>query len=220
MWKRPAKRRRIPPSRTAGIITELLRPDPKALSLSPEQPKKPEVADAIDSALDSSSTQVPFDDLTERYKGKTVWVIDRDKIRNRVAQVVDQALFMSQQNAEGMAETRERVALAIQGMFGDNRNIASEAPRSTAAMEQQIARMASLITKAEGALAAISAAARNASYGRRCPPAGWSTPGRHTPRCRTPCSWRSLKRTSNCCAPWRPRLHPTARPSSRLSREQ
>ena len=108
-----------------GIVTESIRPDPKSLDLRPT-PEPPEFRDAIDSALDSSSTQVSFDELTEQYRGKKVWVIDRDKIRSRVAQVVDSALAISLEQAETALKTRERVALALHGMFQDNRNLASE----------------------------------------------------------------------------------------------
>jgi len=116
-----------------GIVTETLAPDPKPLNLSEELPAAPEFADALDSAFDSSSSQVSFDDLTERYRGKKVWVIDRDKIRRRVAQVVDAALALSHSQAEGAAATRERIASALLGLFSDNRNLASERNASSIA---------------------------------------------------------------------------------------
>ena len=109
-----------------GVVTESLLPDPKPLNLNEELPASPEFADALESAFDSSSSQVDFDGLTERYHGKKVWVIDRDKIRRRVAQVVDAALALSHLHDEGATQTRERVNSAIQAMFDDNRNLASE----------------------------------------------------------------------------------------------
>jgi hypothetical protein len=109
-----------------GVVTESLTADPKPLSLNEELPKSPEFADALESAFDSSSSQVDFDKLAERYHGKKVWVIDRDKIRRRAAQVVDAALALGAQHGEGDGKIRERVANAIQGLFSDNRNIASE----------------------------------------------------------------------------------------------
>ncbi len=122
-----------------GIITETLAPDPKSLNLGSEAPQSPEFHNALDSALDSSSMQVPFDNLTERYRGKNVWVIDRDKIRRRVAEVVDAALAVSMQRAEGAAKARERVAVAIHGLFADNRNIASEmTPEQAAARRAEL----------------------------------------------------------------------------------
>ena len=109
-----------------AIVTENLVPDPKPLDLNQELPDSPELANALDSAFDSSSTQVAFDDLTERYRGKKVWVIDRDKIRRRVCQVVDQSMAQSHARGETAVQSRQRVQAAIQGMFSDNRNIASE----------------------------------------------------------------------------------------------
>ncbi len=109
-----------------GVVTESLVADPKPLNLNEELPSAPQFADALDSAFDSSSSQVDFDALNERYHGKKVWVIDRDKIRRRVAQVVDAALALSHLHDEGSNQTRERVNSAIQAMFNDNRNLASE----------------------------------------------------------------------------------------------
>jgi hypothetical protein len=109
-----------------GVVTESLIPDPKPLNLSDELPKAPEFADALESAFDSSSSQVDFDALTERYQGKKVWVIDRDKIRRRVAQVIDAALALSALHGEGHGQTRARINSALEGMFADNRNLATE----------------------------------------------------------------------------------------------
>src|SRR5439155_12737651 len=92
-----------------GIVTEGIRPDPSAPP--PSEPfGRPDVANSIDSALDVSSTQIPFDLVAKRYKGKSVWVIDREKIRHRVAQVVDEALRAGAQDADGDSATRKRVA--------------------------------------------------------------------------------------------------------------
>jgi hypothetical protein len=160
----------------AGYVTERLWPDPKPLNQGPTA-QAPQFSDALDSALDTSSTQVAFDDLTERYKGKRVWVIDRDKIRRRAAQVVDQAIAMSHHEQENAMELRERVADAIKGMFGDNRNIASERPaenpaaapagnaEASTALDQQIQRLNHVVTQAESVLATLAAAARRLGSG-------------------------------------------------------
>jgi hypothetical protein len=109
-----------------AIVTESLVPDPKPLNLNEEFPDQPELASALESAFDSSSSQINFDDLADRYRGKKVWVIDRDKIKRRVCQVVDQTLAQSLAQGEDAAQSRQRVQAAIKGMFEDNRNIATE----------------------------------------------------------------------------------------------
>src|SRR5665213_658209 len=108
------------------IVTESLVPDPKPLNLNDELPTQPELASAIESAFDASSSQINFDDLSDRYRGKKVWVIDRDKIRRRVCQVVDQTLTQSAARGESTTQSRQAVLAAIQGMFDDNRNLATE----------------------------------------------------------------------------------------------
>lgn len=152
-----------------GILTEALWPDPKPLNLSPVPERAQEFTSALDSALDTSSTQVPFDDLTERYKGKRVWVIDRDKIRKNVAQVVDQAIEVSLGRADSVTQTREAVAEAIAGLFKDNSNLTSPAANhgknaggavnASPALEEQIHRLANVVAQAQNAIASMVSAA-------------------------------------------------------------
>jgi hypothetical protein len=160
-----------------GFITESVRPDPKPLNLG-NMPQMP-YGDAIDSALDTSSRQIPFDTLQERFRGKQVWVIDREKIRRRVAEVVDQILAANMGSGENDALTRQRVAEAIDGLFKDNRNITSRVDQVNQTLQQttrsaheintnlerQISRLAGFITKAEDVLNRISAAARSGGFG-------------------------------------------------------
>lgn len=173
-----------------GIVTESLREDPKPLNMSASTLPIPQIADALESALDSSSSQVAFDDLAERYRGKKVWVIDRDKIRNRVAQVVDQTLAISEANLEAGNTARQRVADAIRGLFNDNQNIASErdaadvpklraeasaaaraatnlATMSGESLELQIGRLSDVVRQVEGLVAAMALAFRNMSSAPR-----------------------------------------------------
>jgi len=157
-----------------GIVTESLRDDPKPLDLSTEASPISEFADALESALDSSSSQVPFDALTERYGGKKVWVIDRHKIRERIAQVVDTTLAASEANSESGTTARQRVANAISGLFHDQRNIASQRnAESIAGMQaagggdlaQQIGRLTGVVEQAERLIAAMKDALANAESG-------------------------------------------------------
>ena len=49
-------------------------------------------ADPVERAFAAASQAVSFDAVAQRYRGKSVWVIDRDKIRRQVATIVDQTL--------------------------------------------------------------------------------------------------------------------------------
>lgn len=148
-----------------GIVCEALWPDPKPLNLSPIPEQAPAITNALDSALDTSSTQVDFDALTERYRGKRVWVIDREKIRRNVAQVVDSVLSESMQQSDTATQTRQAVAEAIAGLFKDNANITSPANQvvhgandsglSSGPLEEQIHRLAHVVSQAQNALASL-----------------------------------------------------------------
>ena len=95
--------------------------------------------DALDRAFAASSQAVSFDQVAQRYKGKSVWVIDRDKIRRQVAVVVDQTLQKAEKQNKGYDgdQVREDVAAALKDLFKDNRNIASQKSPEEARAEQQ-----------------------------------------------------------------------------------
>src|SRR5665213_2966165 len=141
---------------------------PPAPDNSP-MPGAPEVQGAIDSALNSSSSQIEFDALTQHFRGKKVWVIDRDKIKRNVASVVDQAISKSLENAEDAADTRKSVAEAIEKLFKDNRNITSPQGSGAGAggknLDAQIDRLSTVIKNFENSLASMQMAIRNMGAG-------------------------------------------------------
>jgi hypothetical protein len=143
-----------------GIVTQSLREDPEPLNLNSEaQP----LSSAIDSALDTAASQVPFDAIANRYKGKNVWVLDRDKIRSRVSQVVDQAIRDSLGDsgafgAMSVQDLRKQVADAIGGLFTDNRNLTSQVTNSSNQLEGQVRRIETMVARAESVLAQMTVA--------------------------------------------------------------
>jgi hypothetical protein len=139
-------------------------------------PGAPEMVNAIDSALDSSSSQIEFDALNEKFRGKKVWVIDRDKIKRNVARVVDNALKQSLKDDAGTSETRERVAEAIEGLFKDNRNLTSQQNLNSQHLDKQVSRLANLLKNFESSLATMQSAIRGIGSG------GGGGGGSFTPR--------------------------------------
>jgi len=163
-----------------GIVTETLHEDVRPENVSPTAVE--DFAHALDDALDSSSSQIPFDALTQRYRGKKVWVIDREKIRQRVAHVVDATLAESEANAPGGASVRDQVAKAIDELFHDTRNIASRHDTDTIAklrgmlggakhnaggedLSEQIGKLTDVVQHAEGLIAHMQAALRSIESG-------------------------------------------------------
>jgi hypothetical protein len=149
-----------------GIVTESLREDPEPFAQAAAATNQP-FNRAIDSALDVAAAQIPFDAIANRYKGKNVWVLDRDKIRRGVAQVVDQALreALSNNTMMGQAgidvgDVRKQVSEAITGLFKDSRNLTSNLNNQggSAALEVQVQRIEAMVHRAESVLAQMTMA--------------------------------------------------------------
>ena len=132
----------------------------------------PEIAQQIEKAMLRGSKQINVDTIAKHLRGKQVWVLDREKMQAGIMRVVDQAIYKSQQEAEGVLKTRQRVATAITNLFGNKKNLtspvdAASVARQTAARPQpgatqpgaasgdlgsQIARLENLINRAERVL--------------------------------------------------------------------
>ena len=147
-----------------GIVTESLREDPEPLNLTQQQTP---FGSKIDSALDTAASQVPFDKLADRFKGKNVWVLDRDKIRRGVAQVVDQALrdaLSGHGGATAAGETlnaddiRKQVSDAISGLFKDQKNLTSEVSQGSGKLDHAVDRIEHMVRRAESVLAQMTVA--------------------------------------------------------------
>ena len=151
---------------------------------------RPEIAQQIEDALRQGSKQIQFDSIEKRFRGKRVWVLDRDKMQTGVMRVVDQAILKSLHEAEGGLKTRQRVATAIAGLFSNKRNLTSPVdadqvrarpkpstagdtpPAAGVTVDHQIAKLTSLIGQAERVLALASSASRAGSATGRVRPLG------------------------------------------------
>ena len=174
-----------------GIVTESLRPDPRprtnesataasarssATATTPtadgtsasgdgDMAKQAwDIADAIESAFDTSAQQVAVDKLAQRFRGQRVWVIDREKIRRRVMQVVEQAVAQGTARHETHEQVRDRIASAMEEMFQDNRNLTSQAQQpqqGNEALERQIDRLSRVVEGMERAVGNLTHALRS-----------------------------------------------------------
>ena len=160
-----------------GIVTESLREEPESPQAGVGGAQQP-LQSAVDSALDSAASQVPFEAIANRFKGKSVWVLDRDKIRNRVAQVVDQALRdaigdNARVGSLDAADVRKQVADAIGGLFKDNRNITSQVSNSSMQLDHQIKRIEQMVHRQESLLAQMTIAIGRIGSGGGGGGGGW-----------------------------------------------
>lgn len=126
---------------------------------------------AIDSALDTSSTQVNVDDLWRKYRGQRVRVIDRDKIRNRVMSVVSKAMVGGAGAGTGEQQTLKRVEEALTKMFGDNQNLTSEISAGQAAAQAagppsaQMGQLTDMVLDLQKSMAELKALVRKGGGG-------------------------------------------------------
>lgn len=95
----------------------------------------PEIAQQIEKAMLRGSKQIKVDTIAKHLSGKQVWVLDREKMQAGIMRVVDQAIHKSQQEAEGVLKTRQRVAAAITHLFSNKKNLTS--PVNPASVAQQ-----------------------------------------------------------------------------------
>ena len=151
------------------IVCESLREDPRLNAYPAESGpaispgEHTDVANAIESAFDISSTQVSVDDIWKRYRGQRVRVIDRDKIRNNVMSLMTKTI---QQSGGGNTDqTLARVEQALTKMFGDNKNLTSEVAPTQTALEDQITRLNGVVLRLEKQLAQLTMAIRRGGYG-------------------------------------------------------
>jgi hypothetical protein len=162
-----------------NIVVEGLAPDPEQTDDS----RQPGLATAIDDALAASSHRVPFDSLQGRFAGKRVWVIDRDKIKKRVLQTVDEVIRQSRANTEDDSATADRLTDALERLFGDNRNLTSPVSANQESLEVQLNRLAGVVHQLEHAAGAMQTATRWAGGGYG---GGRATGGAHLQRRRNP----------------------------------
>ncbi len=144
-----------------GIVVEMLEADPEWVDDS----QQPGIVGAIENALNASSTQIPFDSLRDRFGGKDVWVIDREKIKRRVVQTVDEVVRQNQGQAATDQSTRDQITEALERLFGDNRNLTSPISEMQDAFDVQISRLAVVVRELEHAVGAIRVAVRGAALG-------------------------------------------------------
>lgn len=141
-----------------GLVVDGIAPDP-------ERTDDSHLSGAIDHALEAGSRTVPLDSLRGRYQGKRVWVIDREKIKTQVLQAVDEVMRQGRGGSEDETATHDRLADALERLFGDSRNLTSPVSASQEAMEVQLNRLTDVVRELEHAVGAIRAAMRSTGRG-------------------------------------------------------
>ncbi len=165
-----AARRKL---RDSGIVPDAMVEEPAAPDASAAA-RAQQLARALDDALDDAGMRVSFDRLSGRYRGKSVWVLDREKIRRHVAKLVDDAIVASLRDGEARQEARRRIAQLLEQMFQDTRNVASERSAPAPSLEERMNRLAEAVARIDRAVASmrVKGAAPEGGAARRAAPEG------------------------------------------------
>ena len=150
-----------------GIEDVSLRPETHPSGDGAAAAGAPLLSKALEDALADAGLRIGFDQLAHWYQGKSVWVLDRDKIRTRVMHLVDEALG----HDEGRRDARDRIARVLEELFEDRSNQVAEPPVQIPVqptdIEAQVSRLAGAVARMERAMASMSVAARRGGRDER-----------------------------------------------------
>jgi len=99
--------------RDDGIVADSLQPEPAADEDAAATVTESRFAHALERALDDAGFCVNFDLVTGRYQGKSVCLLDQDKIRKRVMELVDEAVADNLGDDENHLDARRHVAMSL-----------------------------------------------------------------------------------------------------------
>jgi hypothetical protein len=152
--------------RDDGIVADSLTPEPAAEGDAAETVTEPRFAHALERALDDAGFGVSFDLLTGRYQGKSVCLLDQDKIRKRVMELVADAAVDDLPDDESRVDARRHIAQLLEQVLQYRQNVGSERSPQSQALEAQVNDIAQALGRIERAMASMSLAVRRDTGGR------------------------------------------------------
>jgi len=152
--------------RDDGIVADSLQPEPAADEDAAATVTESRFAHALERALDDAGFCVNFDLVTGRYQGKSVCLLDQDKIRKRVMELVDEAVADNLGDDENHLDARRHVAQLLEHVLQNRRDPGSERSPQSQALESQVNHIAQALVRIEGAMASMSLAVRRPGPGQ------------------------------------------------------
>ena len=152
--------------RDHGIVADSLKPEPAAGGDAAATVTEPRFAHALERALDDAGFCVSFDLETGRYQGKSVCLLDQDKIRKRVMELVDDAAVDNLGDDEDRLDARRRIAQLLEKLLQYRRDLSSERSPQSQALEAQVSHITQALGRIERVMASMSLAVRRAGPGQ------------------------------------------------------
>ena len=148
-----------------GIVEVSLRPETRPPADGAATAGAPLFSTELENALADAGLRISFDQLAHWYKGRSVWVLDRDKVRKRVMQLVDEAIG----HDDDCRDARSRITRVLDELFEDRLNRNSEAPVQTPVepmdLAARVSRLTGVVAKIEQAMASMSVSAQRGRRG-------------------------------------------------------
>jgi hypothetical protein len=152
--------------RDNGIVADSLKPEPAAHDDEAATVTEPRFARALQRALEDAGCCVSFDLGTGRYQGRSVCLLDQDKIRRRVMELVNDGV-VDGPGADGNGlDARRHIAQLLEQVLQDRRSLGSERAPHAQALQDQVNHITQALGRIESEMASMSSAVRRPGRGR------------------------------------------------------
>jgi len=152
--------------RADGIVADSLQPEPAADEDAAATVTESRFAHALERALDDAGFCVNFDLVTGRYQGKSVCLLDQDKIRKRVMELVDEAAADNLGDDENRLDARRHIAQLLEQVLQNRRDPDSGRSPQSQALESQVSHIAQALGRIERGMASMSLAVERPGRGQ------------------------------------------------------
>ncbi|MHC4763509.1 MAG: hypothetical protein ACYTF2_00215 [Planctomycetota bacterium] len=152
--------------RDNGIDADSLKPEPAAHDDEAATATEPRFAHALERALEDAGCCVSFDLLTGRYQGKSVCLLDQDKIRRRVMELVNDGIVDGPGVGGNGLDARRHIAQLLEQLLQEQRSLGSERSPHAQALEDRVNHITQALGRIEKVMASMSSAARRPGRGR------------------------------------------------------
>jgi hypothetical protein len=144
--------------RDDGIVADSLQPEPAAGEEAAATAPESRFVQAMERALDDAGFCVNFDLVTGRYQGKSVGLLDQDKIRKRVMELLEDAAADNLGDEENRPDARHHIAQLLEQVLQNRRDPGSGSSPQSQALESQVGHIAQALGRIEKAMASMSLA--------------------------------------------------------------
>ena len=112
--------------------------------------------EALEDALREAGVRIRFDQLPRWHEGRGIWVLDRDRIRDRVMRLVNEAIG----HDGSRRHLQTRIAQVLEALFEAPRSVGTQPSTGSLAIAGEVDRLAAALARIEKAMASMSVAAR------------------------------------------------------------